>query len=299
MTAPFQMIAAPHTPFHPDGSLNLDVIPKQAELFRRSQIDGVFCCGTTGEGLSMTTAERTAVSAKWAAEAGLKVIVHVGHTCQRDAADLAAHAKQVGAAGVAAIAPCFVKPNTVEELTAFLAPIAAACNPLPFYFYDIPSLTSVRLSAAALLDHAGAVIPNLGGAKFTNIDLITLQECLTAGGGKYGIFFGVDEMLLGALAVGVRNAVGSTYNYSSRLHREIIAAFEMGDVDIAAGLQRKSVAMVRVLEKYGGPVRAGKAVMAALGVDCGPVRAPLTPMPATEIAALHAELKALDVLNAG
>jgi N-acetylneuraminate lyase len=200
---------------------------------------------------------------------------------------------------VAAIAPFFLKPNTVEELTAFLAPIAAACTPLPFHFYDIPSLTGVRLSAAGFLDHAAASIPNLGGVKFTNIDVFTLQECLTAGGGRYRVFFGVDEMLLAGLAVGVRNAVGSTYNYSSRLHRDIVRAFDAGDLDIAAGLQRNSVAMVRVLEKFGGPVRAGKAVMAAVGVDCGPVRPPLVPMSADEIAALHEELKALEVLNAG
>ncbi len=299
MSDTFQMIAAPHTPFRPDGGLNLDVIGKQAELFLRQQIDGVFCCGTTGEGLSMTTAERVQMTERWvkAAAGKLRVIAHVGHNCQRDAADLAAAAKAAGANGVAAVAPHFLKPNTVEELTAFFAPVAAACAPLPFFFYDIPSLTNVRLSAAAFLDHAGGAIPNLGGVKFTNIDVITLQECLTAGGGKYEVFFGCDEMLLGALAVGVRRAVGSTYNYSSRLHREVIAAFEAGDVDIAADLQRKSVRMVRVLEKFGGPVRAGKAVMRLFGVDCGPVRPPLLPMSEAEVTALHAELVALGALN--
>jgi N-acetylneuraminate lyase len=299
MSAAFQMIVAPHTPFLPDGSLNLDAVDKQAELFVRNRVAGVFCCGTTGEGMSMTTAERKMVTERWVkASAGrLRVIAHVGHNCQRDAVTLAADAKTVGANGVAAVAPHFVRPNTVAELTAFFAPVAAACAPLPFFFYDIPSLTNVRLSAAEFLTHAAAAIPNLGGVKFTNIDAITLQECLTANGGKHEVFFGCDEMLLATLAVGVRNAVGSTYNYCSRLHQEVIKAFDAGDTGIAAKLQRKSVSMVRVIEKYGGPIRAGKAVMALYGVDCGPVRPPLVPMTDGEIAALHAELKVLDVLN--
>lgn len=298
MSTPFQIVAAPHTPFHLDGSLNADAIPKQAAVLLKNGVTGVFCCGTTGEGVSLTIAERKQVTESWVKASGgqLRVIAHIGHNCQRDVIDLAAHAKSVGANAVAAVAPHFIRPSSIAELTAFFTPVAAACDPLPFLFYDIPTFTHVRLSAAEFLDHAGTTIPNLGGVKFTNIDVITLQECVTAGGGRYEVFFGVDEMLLAAVSVGVRRAVGSTYNFSSKLHLEIVAAFDAGDHDQARELQRESVTMVRVLEKYGG-LRAGKAAMSLLGVDCGPVRPPLTPLTPNEIAALHAELKALEVLN--
>lgn len=293
----FQMVAAPHTPLLPDGGLNLDLIPKQAELLARNGLNGVFVCGTTGEGLSMTTAERKAVAERWAGCKGsLRLIVHVGHNCQRDAADLAEHAKGIGASAVAALAPHFFKPNSVGELVEFLRPVAAACHPLPFLFYDLPSLTGVRLSAAKFLEDAAAVMPNVGGVKFTNIDAVTVQECV-ANDRRFEVFWGVDEMLLSAVAVGVRAAVGSTYNFTSTLHREVVAAFDAEDLPLAARLQRKSVAVVRVLEKYGGAVVAGKAVMSLYGVDCGPVRSPLVPLTAEQVASLHAELKALGVLN--
>ena len=45
MPAPFQLVAAPHTPFHADGSLNLDLIAQQSALFARNGIDGVFEAG--------------------------------------------------------------------------------------------------------------------------------------------------------------------------------------------------------------------------------------------------------------
>lgn len=294
----FTLVAAPHTPFHTDGSLNLDAIGQQAELFPRQQIDGVFACGTTGEGVSLTTAERKQVAERWAAvRGGLKLIVHVGHNCQRDAADLAAHAKGVGAAAVAALAPHFFKPTSADDLIDFFRPVAAACAPLPFLYYDLPSLTGVRVSAAAFLEHGREAIPNLGGVKFTNIDAVTVQECMTAGGGRFEVYFGVDEMLLSALAVGVRAAVGSTYNFTSTLHREIVAAFEGEDMEQAARLQRKSVQVVRVLEKYGGPVVAGKAVMSLYGIDCGPVRPPLVPLSPEQTELLHDELRDLGVIN--
>lgn len=298
MSTPFQMVAAPHTPFHADGSLHLDRIAQQSALFARTGVDGVFACGTTGEGPHMTTAERMAVAERWATVKGsLRLIVHAGHSCQRDVIALAAHAKSVGASAVAALAPHFIKPTTPEELVEFFRPVAAACAPLPFLYYDIPSLTGVRASAARFLELADGVIPNVGGVKFTNIDAITVQECVTAGGGRFEVFFGVDEMLLAALSVGVRRAVGSTYNFTSQLHRRIIAAFDAGDNETARKLQRESVRVVRVLEKYGGPVVAGKAAMKLYGLDLGPVRSPLTNLTSEQEQSLHAELQALGVLN--
>lgn len=300
MSTPFQLVAAPHTPFTADGSLNLPLIAEQAKLFARNGIDGVFACGTTGEGPHMTTAERKQVAERWAElKGGLRLIVHAGHSCQKDVIDLAAHAKSIGASAVAALAPHFIKPTTPEELVEFFRPVAAACAPLPFLYYDIPSLTGVRASAARFLELADGVIPNVGGVKFTNIDAITVQECVTAGGGRFEVFFGCDEMLLSAVCVGVRRAVGSTYNFTSHLHRKVVAAFDTGDNETARTLQRESVRVVRVLEKYGGPVVAGKAAMKLYGLDLGPVRSPLTNLTAEQERGLHAELRALGINRVG
>jgi N-acetylneuraminate lyase len=44
------LIAAPFTPMHEDGSLNLQVIKPYAEfLISRKCVTGIFICGTTGE----------------------------------------------------------------------------------------------------------------------------------------------------------------------------------------------------------------------------------------------------------
>ena len=295
MSKSFQMLAAPHTPFHPNGDLHLEIVARQADHFRANAIDGGFVCGTTGEGLSLTNAERKSVAEAWMHVAGsdLKIIIHAGHNCQRDAVDLSAHAKSIGAHGVAAVAPHFLKPKTPADLVAFFAPIAAACDPLPFYFYDLPSLTNVMISAAKIIQSAKLLIPNFGGIKYTNADCITLQECLAFEGIE--VYFGVDELLLAGLALGVRCAVGSTYNFTSNLHRKIIAAYESNEMQLAQTLQRKSVAMIRVLENHGGMVRAGKATMAKLGIDCGPTRWPLAPMEPDEMKVLHAELEKLEI----
>ena len=52
------LIAAPHTPFNSDFSLNLDCVPKQAAHLVATGVKGAFVAGTTGESLSLTTNER-------------------------------------------------------------------------------------------------------------------------------------------------------------------------------------------------------------------------------------------------
>ena len=52
------LIAAVHTPMNDDFSVNYDAVAKQAEHFAGNGAAGVFVSGTTGESLSLSTAER-------------------------------------------------------------------------------------------------------------------------------------------------------------------------------------------------------------------------------------------------
>ena len=144
---------------------------------------GVFVAGTTGEFASLTVDERKALCERWVHVAGdrMRVAVHVGHNCLADAIELAAHARQAGVAAVAVAPPSYFKPATILDLVDFCVPIAAEVEPLPFYYYHIPSMTGVRLPMAEFLHEARFRIPNLRGLKFSHDDLVDLQGCVRAG----------------------------------------------------------------------------------------------------------------------
>ena len=146
------LIPACHTPFDRTGGLNLSVVEQQAALFRESGLRSVFVGGTTGEFASLTVVERKALAERWVSVAGdsIRVAIHAGSNCQAEAIELAGHARQAGAAAVAAVAPNYFKPATVSDLVEFLIPVAAEADPLPFYYYHIPCMTNVRLPVAEL-----------------------------------------------------------------------------------------------------------------------------------------------------
>jgi N-acetylneuraminate lyase len=297
MPGPFDgLMPACHTPLDRDGNLNLAMVERQAELYRDSGIRNVFVGGTTGEFASLSSEERMALTRRWCEVAGgsIKVAVHVGHNCLPEAVALAAHAREAGAHAVAAMAPSYFKPASVQDLIDFCAPIAAEAEPLPFYYYDIPGMTGVRLRMSEFLHQARFKIPNLRGLKYSNDDLLELQECVRLAHGAFDVLFGFDEYLLAGLCLGVRGAVGNTYNFAAPVYQRLMAAFERHDLATARAEQARSIDLIKALCAFGF-LAASKSVMAMLGVDCGPVRSPVRNLTAEQRIALWDKLSGLEV----
>lgn len=289
------LVAATHTPFASDGALNLAIVEKQAARLLANQITVAFIGGSTGESQSLALDERRRLAQRWFdATRGtpLRVIVHVGANCLTDARELATQAEQLGALAIAALAPSYFKPRSLDALIACCADIAAAAPHTPFYFYDIPALTGVNFAMPDFLAQAPDRIPTLAGIKFTNSDLMSFQLCLRADGGRFDIPYGSDEWILAALALGAKGAVGSTYNFAAPVYHRLLAAFQRGDLDAARREQFRSVQLVQLLASY-GYMGAAKAVMKMLGVDVGPARLPNTNLAPEEVTKLHGELEQL------
>ena len=275
------LTAAPFTPMHPDGSINLDVIEDYAGFLARNGAAGVFVCGTTGESMSLSLDERKALAERWVevSPEDLTVIVHVGHTCVPDAVEMAEHSEECGAWGIGAMPPFFFKPQTVEDLADVTAEIAAAAPDLPFYYYHIPEMTGVQFSMPDYLQAAAERIPTLAGLKFTYEDLEEFERCLGVAPGELDILFGRDEILIEALQRGAEGAVGSTYNFAAPLYLDLMNALRDGDLDGAEALQQRAVELIDLCKSMDASfVPVAKHIMAILGVDCGPVRLPLKPL---------------------
>lgn len=292
MKKPFTgLIAAPHTPFRADGSVATEVIPSQARLLANNRVAGAFICGTTGEGSSLSSEERRQVVDAWIAArpASVAVIVHVGHSSLVEAAALARHAQAAGADAIAALAPSFFKPPALRQLVDWCAQVAAAAPALPFFFYHMPAMTGVSFAAEDFLAAATGQIPTLAGIKFTHENLMDFARAAAVAGGRYDLLFGRDEILLSALALGARGAVGSTYNFAAPLYHRIMDAFRCGDLAAARQDQARSMEFIDVLNRHGG-LAAGKSVMKLIGVDCGPVRLPLRALSGSDEQSLRGNL---------
>jgi N-acetylneuraminate lyase len=287
------LIAAPFTPFHADQKLNLGIIPAYVEKLVSDGLKGIFVCGSNGEGPNMTMEERMQVAEafKSAANGRLKLFVHVGHTSIAESRRLALHARQIGADAISSVAAFYFKPGSVSTLVSAIGEIASAVPDMPFYYYHIPHLTGVGMDMIEFLKLSDS-IPNLAGIKYTATTVWEYQLCLNYAGGKFDILFGLDEMLLPALSVGAKGAIGSTYTFAAPLYLEVYNSFQKGNLQEAREKMLYLVEMVKVLLMF-PPIPAQKAIMKRVGFDLGPCRLPLVTLSADEEASLYKKLDAL------
>lgn len=293
------LVAATHTPFHEDGSLNLPMIEKQAAHLQKTGISTAFIGGTTGESHSLSLAERHALTQRWmevTEGSALKVIVHVGANCLGDVVALASQAQELGADAISALTPSYFKPRSVTALVDCCVQITDAAPELPFFLYDIPSFTGVSLSMPEFLTQGAERLPTLAGIKFTNPDGMMFQQCLHHSDGAFSILWGTDECLIAGLALGATGAVGSTYNFAAPIYQRIIRAFEQNDFATARAEQKRSVELVARLASV-GYMGAAKSVMRMLGVDVGKARLPHTNLDAAQEKALEADLEKMGFLS--
>ena len=267
-----------HSPFHADGSLAPEVVPTQAAFLAANGIRTVFITGTTGECHSLTRPERLALYDAWAS-AGAAHGLAGDRACRRQRHRRrpgagTARPRRSGSSAISTLAPSYDKPRTLADLIDWCATIAAEAPALPFYYYDIPSMTGVSFPIERFLVEAPAQIPTLAGVKISNPDLVAYRRGLDASAGRFDLPWGVDEALLGG-ARDRRHAAASDPPTTSRRGStsSCASAFERGDLDAARRRQSQSIAMVDAIAAT-GYMGTSKAVMGRLGVPVGPARAP-------------------------
>ncbi|XP_006887811.1 PREDICTED: N-acetylneuraminate lyase-like [Elephantulus edwardii] len=296
------LVAATITPMTENGEINLSVIGQYVDYLVEEQgVKSIFVNGTTGEGLSLSILERRQIAEEWVTKGKNKldhVVIHVGAMSLKESQELAKHAADIGADGIAVIAPFFLKPWNKEALVSFLKEVAAVAPTLPFYYYHIPALTGVKIRAEELLDGIQDKIPTFQGLKFSDTDLLDFGQCIDQNHQRqFAFLFGVDEQLLSALVMGATGAVGSTYNYLGKKTNQMLEAFEKKDYSSALNHQFCIQRFINFVIKLGFGVSQTKAIMTLVsGIPMGPPRLPLQKASREFTDKAEAKLKSLDFL---
>jgi len=275
------------TPATADGEVNHGVLRDLTEYLIGKGIGGLYVCGSTGEGLLLTAEERARVTEEVfdQVQGRIPVIVHVGAVATRQAVALAAHAQQIGAAGVSAVLPTLGEglPSTYQHYQA----IAAAAPGLPFF----PYLFGGQTDAFSLMTELRRRIPNAGGAKYTGSSMFELKRLVDLGEEGWTIFSGMDEQCIYGAMSGAPANIGSTLNPMPGAYREIRRRFQAGDLAGANELQLRVNRVTAALIGAGFP-GALRESMRLLGFDCGEPRLPLLPLTGEKREMLRSQLAA-------
>src|SRR3954468_16781261 len=145
--APFgRMLTAMVTPFHSDGSVDLDGVARIAAHLVDHGNDGVVVSGTTGESPTTTVPEDTEIlrAVKDAVGDRATVIAGVGTNATAHSVELAVQAEKVGVDAVLLVAPYYNKPGQAGVLHHFTQ--VARPTSLPVMLYDVPGRTGQAIA---------------------------------------------------------------------------------------------------------------------------------------------------------
>jgi N-acetylneuraminate lyase len=289
------LIAAAFSPFHPNGSLNLNVIPKLVDKLIKDGITGFYLLGSTGEGLSLTVRQRMSVTEAYinAVARRVPVIVNVSHTSYEESHELTIHAVEKGADAISATLPTYYGISSLGQLISAVSKIANCQNKIPFIYYHIPGKTGLNFKMHSFLEHVGDLIPQLKGIKYTAASIDDFMICKQRYGNRYKMFFGVDELFLPGLAIGADSFIGSTYNFMGRYYRDLLEKYNMNDKEQTEEAYYKIVQIINTFLEYDG-LSAQKGIMTMTGHDFGGTRSPVVSLTNQEYLSLQENLKKIN-----
>ncbi|WP_370460096.1 dihydrodipicolinate synthase family protein [Pseudactinotalea sp. HY158] len=238
------LTAAIATPLRPDESLDEGVLFELTTRYLERGIEGLYCCGSSGEGVLLSTEERKRVVATVARAVGgrVPVVAHIGGGATRDAIELGRHAAEAGVTAVSMIPPTYYRfgqDAVVEHYAAVMRAVE-----LPMIVYNIPQFTGTEFtpeSIRPLLENDQVV-----GVKHTAHNMFSLQQMAARFPGK-AFINGFDEVFVASLAAGARGTIGTTVGLQYELFAAARRRFDSGDVDGARQVQGRINDIIREL----------------------------------------------------
>ena len=268
-------IVAIVSPMHDDGSLDLDAFRKLIDWHIAEGSDGIVVVGTTGESPTVDFDEHHLLI-KTAVEHGnrrVPIIAGTGANSTREAIELSAYAKQVGADMSLSVVPYYNKP-TQEGLYRHFRAIAEAVD-IPQIVYNVPGRTVADLANETMLRLAQ--IPNIVGIKDATGNLERGSDLLRQVPAGFSVYSGDDATALALMLLGVQGVISVTANVAPRLMHDMCAAALKPDPARARELNNRLLGLHRHLFVEANPIPVKWALTQTRQIGNG-IRLPLTPL---------------------
>ena len=273
-----QVLTAMVTPFHADGSLNIDGSVKLARWLQDNGNDGLVLAGTTGESSTLTDDEKLSLFDAVAKAVTIPVIAGTGSNDTAHSVHLTREASKLGVAGILAVCPYYNRPSQAG-IDAHIRAMCTATT-LPVVVYDIPVRTGRKISTTTLATLANDV-RNVVGVKDAAGNPGESARLMGMVPSSFELISGDDGLTLPLMAVGCTAVIGVATHWSGVDHQEMFTKWNAGDT---AGARKVNSRLVESFAFETGDDNPNplptKVMMNHLGLNVGDARLPMGPPPA-------------------
>ncbi len=263
------------TPFDADGAVSFDVARDLAQYLVAQGNDALVVGGSTGEGSSLSDAEKLDLFAAVAEAVTVPVVAGTSSSDTARSVALTSRTAATGVAGVLVTTPAYARPSQ-HGIAAHFGAVASSTT-LPVMLYDIPVRTGRKVAPATTIDVVRRH-PNVVALKDASADLVGAAAVKAELGEGLDLYSGDDALLLAFLAVGAVGLVSVAAHWAAPEFAALIRAVHAGDWPSARRLNARLApsCSFETSDMYPNPLPS-KAAMRALGFSVGQCRLPLGP----------------------
>ncbi|ELY65775.1 dihydrodipicolinate synthase family protein [Natronococcus jeotgali] len=273
------------TPFA-DGAIDHERLRSLVAWLERAGVDFLVPCGSTGEGPSLTTAERAAVVETVADATDLPVLAGTGREALEPTLETTALAAEAGADAALVVTPSYYGADDAD-LAAYYRALADR-SPLPVYLYSVPKFTGRALAPELVAELASR--ENVAGIKDSSGSLGSVQRLVEHTDDDFTVLVGSGSIYAAGLAAGADGGVLAVANV---VPERASAVFGLDRADRTDAARERNAAFVElnhaVTARFGVP--GVKAALAMRDQPVGRPRRPLRPLEREDEAALESLLE--------
>lgn len=284
------------TPFK-NSMVDEDGLKRLIEFQLENGVDGLVPCGTTGEASTLDYEEhmRLVELARLYVKGKVSIIAGTGSNSTKEAIELTAKAKEIGADMCLLTTPYYNKP-TQEGLYRHFKKVAEEVD-CPLILYNIPGRTGVNMSPETV--KRLSEIPNIVGIKEASGSLVQVAEIGRLTGGRFTILSGDDNLFLPMMSVGAKGVISVASNIIPDKMRQLYQTFlENRDIKKAIDMNAKLLPLFQGLFIETNPIPVKEALY-FMGMIEEEFRLPLCPASDANKGFLKDLLKGYGLLNRG
>ena len=262
------------TPFNSDETINYNKLDELLDYHCTQGTDAIIICGTTGESATMTEEEHMQC-VKFAIDrvkGRIPVIAGTGSNCTRTAIDMSKEAADYGADGLLLVTPYYNKATQAGLIGHYTAVAKEAKAPI--IMYSVASRTGCNIEPATVAELVKNV-DNIVAVKEASGNISQVAKIMALTDGNIDLYSGNDDQIVPMLSLGAKGVISVLSNVAPQETHDICEKFFNGDVKGSAALQLKALPLIEQLFCEVNPIPVKKA-MQLMGVECGPLRMPLT-----------------------
>lgn len=267
-------IVALVTPLLEDGSVDYPTLRSLIDWHIAEGTDCIGVVGTTGESPTVSHEEHREilrVSVEHAA-GRVPIMAGCGSNSTREAIELTAYAKAIGADCTLQVVPYYNKP-TQEGMVRHFQAIAEAVD-LPVVLYNVPGRTVADMAPETTLRLAQ--VPGIVAVKEATGNIERACWLIRNAPEGFKIYSGDDPTAIALMLLGGHGNISVTANVAPRLMHELCKAAMAGDAKRATEIQFKLLPVHKQLFVEPNPIPV-KWALERMGRCGGTLRLPLLP----------------------